>query len=50
MALLKERATALPEPTWLADLVAWLQAPVRPETEVKAALQQQIPEYRPAIH
>ena len=44
------RATALPEPTWLADLVAWLQAPVRPETEVKAALQQQIPEYRPAIH
>lgn len=39
-----------PDAAWLESLEAWLSAPYRDEAEVKAYLQQQLPEYRPAVN
>lgn len=44
------KPVAVPDGQWLAQLDVWLEAPVRDETEVKAALRTWVPEYRPAVH
>jgi FlaA1/EpsC-like NDP-sugar epimerase len=42
------RASAAFDRAWLADVLAWLEAPVRTEVEAKSGLQQRVSEYRPA--
>jgi FlaA1/EpsC-like NDP-sugar epimerase len=44
------KAEQAPDAAWLAELEAWLAAPVRSETEVKEGLKRWVPEYRPAQH
>jgi FlaA1/EpsC-like NDP-sugar epimerase len=44
------RPTAMPDQPWLDDVLAWLDAPVRAEGDVKEQLRRLVPEYRPANH
>jgi FlaA1/EpsC-like NDP-sugar epimerase len=44
------RPSTILDQAWLADLLAWLDARVRPEAEAKSGLLQRVPEYQPAIH
>jgi FlaA1/EpsC-like NDP-sugar epimerase len=44
------RPSSTLDQAWLADLLAWLDAPVRQEAETKSCLRQRVPEYRPANH
>jgi FlaA1/EpsC-like NDP-sugar epimerase len=44
------RPTVTLNQAWLADLLAWLEAPIRSEAETKAGLRQRVPEYQPANH
>lgn len=44
------RPTGTLDQAWMADLLAWLNAPIRSEAETKAGLRQRVPEYQPASH